>query len=205
MPLHPEEVEKLKHAPAVSGVPEIILHRWSPRAFADKEVSGDDLKKIFEAARWAASSFNEQPWRFLVGRRGDATYKKIFESLVEFNQLWAKSAPVLILSIGKKTFSHNGAANKYALHDVGAATAYLGLGATAAGLHTHSMAGFDSDKARASLAIPDDYEIGAVTALGYFGDSATLPEQMRQTEEAARSRRPLEEIVLSEFDKPAQF
>ena len=88
-----------------------ILHRWSPRAYADKDVPVEDLKKGFEAARWAASSFNEQPWRFLVGRRGDVTYQKIFDSLVPFNQSWAKSAPVLILSVCAQTFAHNGEVN----------------------------------------------------------------------------------------------
>ena len=103
----PESLEKLKHAPGSPGVADVIHARWSPRAYADKEVSSEDLKKIFEAARWAASSYNEQPWRFFVGRRGDATYQKIFDSLVEFNQQWAKSAPVLILSVASKKFAHN--------------------------------------------------------------------------------------------------
>ena len=96
MPQTLEDLEKLKHAPAVPGVEDLFLRRWSPRALADKAVSTEDLKKIFEAARWAASSYNEQPWRFFLGRRGDATYQKIFDVLVEFNQGWAKSAPVLI-------------------------------------------------------------------------------------------------------------
>src|SRR6201996_7270685 len=109
-----EEIEKLKHAPAVPGVEDIFLRRWSPRAFADKDVSADDLKKIFEAARWAPSSYNEQPWRFFLGHRGDPTYQKIFDSLVEFNQGWAKSAPVLILSAASKSFAHNKSANHFA-------------------------------------------------------------------------------------------
>jgi nitroreductase len=198
-----ESIEKLKHAPAVEGVLDVVLKRWSPRAFVDKPVSVSDLKKIFEAARWAASSSNEQPWRFLVGRKGDATYTKIFDSLVEFNQGWAKSAPVLILSTGKKTFSKNGAHNHHALHDTGAATAYISLEATTLGLHTHSMAGFDHAKARASFGIPDDYEMGAVTALGYFGDAHTLPEHLQPMEVSPRQRKPLEEIVFAEWDKPA--
>jgi nitroreductase len=195
----------LKHAPDGAGVEHLIRRRWSPRAFADKEVSADDLKKLFEAARWAASSFNEQPWRFLVGRRGDETYKKIFGALVEFNQSWAKSAPVLVLSVAKKTFSANGQPNRYGLHDTGAATTLLSLQATANGLHTHSMAGFDAEQARASFAIPSDYDIGAVTALGYFGDPESLPDQMQKTEVAPRQRKPLEEFVFSDWDKPAEL
>lgn len=200
-----EEIEKLKHGPAESGVQEHILRRWSPRAFADKPVSAANLKTIFTAAAWAASSYNEQPWRFFVGRKGDSTYQKIFDSLVEFNQSWAKSAPVLILSVASKKFAHNGSPNKCGIHDTGAATAYLSLQATILGLHTHSMAGFDPDKARKLFNIPDDYDIGAVTALGYFGDPSTLPEQLRKTEEAPRQRKPLNEFVFSEWEKPAHL
>src|SRR5271168_230577 len=201
----PEEVEKLKHAPAIAGIPELILKRWSPRAFADREISADDLEKLFIAASWAASSSNEQPWRYFLGRRGDETYKKIFDSLVEFNQTWAKSAPVLLLSVAKKAFTQNGSPNGCALHDTGAATAYLSLAATALGLHTHSMAGFDKDKARASFCILSDYEIGAVTAVGYFGDPSTLPDPLKEREVASRTRKPVAEFVFSEWEKPASL
>ena len=201
----PEAVDKLKHAPEVHGVDDLIRRRWSPRTYADKEVPAAELKKLFEAARWAASSSNEQPWRFLVGRRGDETYQKIFNALVEFNQSWAKSAPVLVLSVAKKIFTNNGKPNAYGMHDTGAASATLALQATADGLHTHSMAGFDREQARASFAIPSDYEIGAVTAIGYFGDPASLPEHLQKMEVSPRQRKPLEEFVFSDWDKPAQF
>lgn len=200
-----EAIEKLKHAPALPGVVELILGRWSPRAFADKAISPDDVKKLFEAAQWAASSFNEQPWRFLVGHRGDETYTKIFDSLGEFNQGWAKSAPLLILSAGKKTFTQNGSHNHYSLHDTGAATAYLALQASALGMHTHSMGGFSQDKARESFAIPDDFIIGAVTAVGYFGDPDTLPEPLRKQETSPRQRKPLHELVFTAWEEPAKF
>ncbi len=201
----PEATEKLKHAPDVAGVHDVIRRRWSPRAFSDKEVSTAALKTIFEAARWSASSSNEQPWRFLVGRRGDETYQKIFNALVEFNQSWAKSAPVLVLSVAKKTFTGKGTPNRHNLHDTGAATANLALQATADGLHTHPMAGFDPEQLRASFAIPSDYDIGAVTAIGYFGDPATLPEHLLKQEVAPRQRKPLEEFVFSDWEKPAQL
>jgi nitroreductase len=201
----PEVTEKLKHAPDVAGVQELILRRWSPRAFSDKEVPAQELKTLFEAARWASSSSNEQPWRFLVGRRGDGTYQKIFDALVEFNQSWARSAPVLILSVAKKTFTAKAAPNRFNLHDTGAATAKLALQATASGLHTHSMAGFDQEQMRASFAIPSDYDIGAVTAVGYFGDPESLPEHLRKMELAPRQRKPLEEFVFSDWETPAQF
>ena len=201
----PEAIEKLKHAPEVAGVDDLIRRRWSPRAYSDKEVPTAELKRLFEAARWAASSSNEQPWRFLVGRRGDETYQKIFNALVEGNQSWAKSAPVLVLSVAKKVFTNNGKPNAYGMHDTGAASATLALQATADGLHTHSMAGFDREQARASFAIPSDYEIGAVTAIGYFGDPADLPEHLQKMEVSPRQRKPLEEFVFSAWEKPAQF
>jgi nitroreductase len=200
-----EALEKLKHAPDEAGVEDFVRRRWSPRTYSDKEVTAAELKTLFEAARWAASSSNEQPWRFLVGRRGDETYQKIFNTLVEFNQSWAKSAPVLVLSVAKKTFTSNGKPNAYGLHDTGAASATLALQATADGLHTHSMAGFDREQARASFAIPSDYEIGAVTAIGYLGDPASLPEHLHKMEVSPRQRKPLEEFVFSAWEKPAQF
>jgi nitroreductase len=201
----PEAVEQLKHAPDVAGVHDTIRHRWSPRAFSDKEVTAAELKKLFEAARWAASSSNEQPWRFFVGRRGDETYQKIFNSLVEFNQSWVKSAPVLVLSVAKKTFTAKGSPNRHNLHDTGAASASLAIQATADGLHTHSMAGFDPEQVRASFAIPSDYDIGAVTAIGYFGDPDSLPEHLHKMEISPRQRKPLEEFVFSDWEKPAHF
>lgn len=205
MPISDNEIDKLKHASTVSGVPHLILQRWSPRAYADKTISSQDLTALFEAARWAASSSNEQPWRFLVGRRGDETYRKILEALVEFNQAWAKSAPVLILSLARKTFSQNNNPNYHALYDTGAATANLSLAATALGLHTHSMAGFDQEKARKLFDVPDEYHIGAVTAVGYFGDADQLSSQLKERELAPRARKPLAEFVFSEIDKPASL
>jgi nitroreductase len=201
----PADLETLKHAPAVDGIPDLILRRWSPRAFDHREIPSSDLEKLFVAAGWAASSSNEQPWRFLLGRRGDQTYKKIFDSLVEFNQTWAQSAPVLVMSVAKKTFTQKGSPNDYALHDTGAATAYLSLAAIALGLHTHSMAGFDRELARASFGIPSDYEIGAVTAIGYLGDPSMLPEHLRKMEVAPRSRKTVDEFVFSQWEKAAEF
>ena len=189
----------------VLAVEEAIAERKSPRSFSNAEVSSADLKKVFEAARWAASSYNEQPWRFLVGHKGDATYQKIFDSLVEFNQSWAKSAPVLILSVASNKFAHNGTPNGYALHDTGAATAYLTLTAWTLGLRTHSMGGFDQAKARAAFTIPDDYLIGAVTALGHPGDGTELPEAIKKMESAPRVRKALDEIVLKGWGEPVAW
>ena len=199
------DLDELKSGPVESGVLEIILKRWSPRSFADKPVPSADLTKIFTAAAWAASSYNEQPWRFLVGKKGDETYAKILDSLVEFNQAWAKTAPVLILSVGKKTFSNNGHTNAYGLHDTGAASANMSLQATALGLHTHGMGGVNKDKARELFGIPEDFEVGAAWALGYVGDPEELPETYREMEKAARTRKPLAEFVFAEWEKAAEL
>jgi nitroreductase len=197
------DLETLKHAPADSGVEDLILKRWSPRSFADKPVSNDDLKKIFTAAAWAASSSNEQPWRFFLGRQGDPTYAKILDALVPFNHDWAKSAPILILSVAKKTFTKNQQPNAWNLHDTGAASANLVLEAIALGLHTHGMAGFDQDKMRSNLEIPEDYDLGAVWALGYLGDPDVLPDHLKQMELAPRTRKPLSNFVFEAWQKPA--
>ena len=206
MTLSASEVNQLKQVPAHENVLPVVLHRWSPRSFADRDVSPADLKTVFEAARWAASSYNEQPWRFLVGTRNSETYKKILSSLMEFNQQWARTAPVLILGAARTKFSHNGAPNRVALYDLGAAGATLCYQATALGLHTHQMAGFDVEIARKALAIPEDFVLGAVIALGYQGEPSALTNaQMLAQETAPRQRKALDEIVLSAWDEPAML
>lgn len=198
-------LEKLKHAPEELGLLPAIAERWSPRAFADKPISSPHLTKVFHAAQWAASSYNEQPWRFFVGRKGDPTYQKIFDTLMPFNQAWAKSAPVLVLSVAKKNFTHTGEPNAFNIHDTGAATSTLTLQARALGIHSHGMAGFDRDKARNSFHVPGDYDIAAVTALGYLGNPDTLPDNLKQMETSPRSRKPLQEVVFSEWEQPAKL
>jgi nitroreductase len=196
-----------KLADTVPGVHELIRARWSPRSFSTREVSNEDLKTILEAARWAASSFNEQPWRFLVARKSDgAAYEKILNLLVPANQAWAKTAPVLLIMAAKRTFSHNGAPNRYGLHDAGQALANLFLQATALGLHAHGMAGFDAERARRELKVPDDYDLGAAVALGYVDSPEQLPEQYRQSEVSKRQRKSLNEIVFgANWNEPLQL
>lgn len=206
MILTANEINRMKYAqPSAEGVLPIVLERWSPRSFTDRDVSAADLRTIFEAGRWAPSSYNEQPWRFFVGQRNSATYNKILDALVPFNQEWAKSAPVLILGVAKTRFSHNDSPNNYAAHDLGAAMAYMALQATASGLAAHQMAGFDWVKARESFAIPETYTMGSVMALGYQGELTDLPEKFQAQEQAPRSRKPLSEIALSEWDQPADL
>jgi len=198
MSLTASEINTMKYAqPSTEGVLPVILERWSPRAFADREVTPADLKTIFEAARWAPSSYNEQPWRFFIGHRNSETYRKIFDTLVPFNQGWAKAAPVLILGAAKTRFSHNDSPNNYALYDLGAAGGFITLQAASMGIATHQMAGFDQTKAREAFDLPETYAIGSVMAMGYHGDLTSLGEHYQAQEQSPRSRKPLSEIVLS--------
>lgn len=206
MPLTASEVHQMKYAqPSTEGVLPVILERWSPRAFTDQDVSPADLKVIFEAARWAPSSFNEQPRRFIIGHRNSETYKKIADSLVPFNQAWATTAPVLILSVAKTRFSNNDSPNNYAVHDLGAADGFITLQAASMGIATHQMAGFDQAKAREAFAIPEVYAIGSVMAMGHQGEPSILGEHYQGQEQSPRSRKALSEIVLSEWDHPADL
>jgi nitroreductase len=206
MSLTAVEVTHLKQAQTSEEVLPGVRDRWSPRAFADREVSMTDLTKVFEAARWAPSSNNEQPWRFIVGLRGSETYRKIGSALVEFNRLWALKAPVLILGVAKRGFSKDNSANGYHLFDLGSATGFITLQATALGLVTHQMAALDKNAARKALGVPDEFEIGSAMALGYLGEPSTLPnEKMINQETAPRTRKPLSEIVLGAWGEPAKL
>ncbi|HUB52634.1 MAG TPA: nitroreductase family protein [Terracidiphilus sp.] len=203
MTLSASEVNAMKHAPKVDGVMPEVLERWSPRAFTQREVSKQDLHRIFEAARWAPSSNNEQPWRYVVGIKGTSTHEKIFASLMGFNQAWAGKAPVLIVGAAKSKMSNTGSPNMFAFHDMGAASAYMVLQATALGIASHQMGGVDREKARTLLEIPDEYEIGAAIALGYQDEPETLGnEELIKRELAPRSRKPLEEIAFSAWGEP---
>jgi nitroreductase len=206
MTLSAHDVDHLKHAPAIEGVLPAIHKRWSPRSFADRDVPHAELKKVFEAARWAPSSFNEQPWRFIVGTRGSETWKKIHDSLMPFNQQWAGKAPVLILGTAKTRFSHNDSPNGVAVFDLGAATAYLVLQASVLGLATHQMAGYDRSQARAAFGIPEEYELGSVIALGYQGEPSRLNhDQMHAQEIAPRHRKPLGDFVFDSWGTAADL
>jgi nitroreductase len=179
-------------------VHDLIRHRWSPRAFDGRPVEPEKLRSLFEAARWAAASYNAQPWFFIIATKNDPeNYKKVLESFVEFNQGWAKGAPVVALSVARMKFEHNGAPNNHAFHDVGQAAANLALQATALGLQVHQMAGILPDKARELFAIPEGHEAVAGFAIGYPGDPNTLPDKLREQEHAPRSRKPLDSFVFA--------
>jgi len=188
-----------KPAPAAVPIHDVIGHRWSPRAFDSRPVERDKLRSLFEAARWAASSYNAQPWYFIVATKDDPeNFKKVLDAFVEFNQGWAKSAPVIGLSAAALKMPQDGAPNRHAFHDVGQAAATLALQATALGLQIHQMAGILPDKAREIFAIPADYEAVAGLALGYPGDPLTLPEgRLRDTETGPRQRKPVSSFVFT--------
>jgi nitroreductase len=206
MALSALEVRNLKQAPAVEGVLPVVLNRWSSRAFSAREVTTADLSKLFEAARWAASAFNEQPWRFVVGRRGTAAHEALAGCLIGFNQSWAGNAPVLILTVASTRFAHNGKENGYALYDLGAASATLTLQASEQGMTTHTMAGFDPQAARKAFEIPAEFAIGTVIALGYQGEPESLQaEQLIALEITPRTRKPLNELVFSAWNEPADL
>ena len=174
-----------------SPVHDLIARRWSPREFSNRPVEPEKLASLFEAARWAPSSYNQQPWSFVVARReNSADYSRMLSLLAEPNAAWARSAPVLAVSVAQRKFTHNGQPNRFAFHDVGQAVAYLTLQATALGLSVHQMGGFDVERARELLAIPAGYEPVAAIALGYAQYPAGPPP-------SARPRRAASEFVFS--------
>jgi len=176
----------------------LLEKRWSPRAFSDKAVEEDKLKKVFEAARWSASCFNEQPWRFIIGVKDkDNTYDNIFNTLVVGNQIWCKFAPVLVLLAAKKNFTYNGKPNNWSTYDLGQAAAYISVQATAEGLHVHQMAGFNQSKVRVMFSVPEDFEIITAMAIGYIGDPEILPDELKKSELAERKRNQMNSQLFS--------
>jgi nitroreductase len=186
---------------------ELLRERWSPRAFSDQPVSPEVLRSLFEAARWAPSSNNEQPWAFIVATKHDAaTHSKLLSALAEFNQAWAQHAPVLGIAVSKLAFGRNGHPNRNAFYDTGAAMAHLTVEATSRGLLVHQMAGFDPHKAVELFSIPTGWEPIAAFVLGYPGDPQSLPGPLRERELAPRSRKPLAEFIMSgSWGQPAEF
>ena len=187
---------------------DVFTRRWSPRAFADRRVAPDKIRRMLEAARWTMSSYNEQPWRYVVASRHEdpERYEQLLECLSEGNQSWAKNAPVLMMSFYKTTFSHNDHPNRSAPHDTGAASAALTFQATAMDLYVHQMAGIKKDVARETYDVPDDFEPMAGLAVGYLGDPEMLSENQQPSERAERSRNALDEFVFGDsWDTPAEL
>lgn len=194
---------------AETGYPvhELIAKRWSPRAFEPRPVPSKAMRSLLEAARWAASAFNEQPWRFIVARREDSEeFQRMLECLVEGNQSWAKDAGVLILTVARETFTRNDRPNRSAFHDVGLAAGNLSLQATDLGLRVHQMAGIEVDKIRKTYDVPEGYQPLTGIAIGYPGSVEQLPERLRAPEIAPRQRNPQSEFVFSgAWNNPAEW
>jgi nitroreductase len=174
----------------------LITGRRSTRAFAPRSVETQTLAGLMEAARWAPSSMNQQPWSFVVATKANKSdFDRLLGCLLEFNVQWAQHAPVLLLSVAALRFE-SAEVNRHAFHDVGQAIANLTFQAATAGLVVHQIAGFDVGKARREFSIPQDYEPVAVAAIGYPGDSAELSDKLRKKDASPRKRKPLAHFVF---------
>ena len=175
----------------------VIQQRYSPMVFSDTPLEESAIELLLEAARWAPSSYNEQPWRFIVGRKGDAVWQQVYDALVEGNQVWVKDAPLLVVSVAKTVFAYNQKPNAHAWHDVGLATQNMLLQGISMDIYSHAMAGFDSDTIRSSFDLSEGFDPVAVIAFGYQGDIASIEDfGIRERAEAPRQRISLDEIVL---------
>lgn len=186
--------------PAPSDVPlhDLISHRWSPRAFAPIGITVGELQSLFEAARWAPSAFNEQPWHFLCARRENIDqFKKLLDCLNPNNQLWAQHAAVLIIAVARLELTGKGQPNRTAFYDLGQAVASLTSQATSLGIAVHQMVGFDAAQARSACTIPEGHEPLVALAAGRPGTPDSLPDNLRQRELAARTRKPATDFVYA--------
>jgi nitroreductase len=179
----------------------LLVDRWSPRAMSGEEISVDELMPLFEAARWAPSSFNAQQWRALYARRGTEHWPIFLGLLVEGNKAWAQNAAVLVLFISRKTFEYNGEPSISHSYDTGAAWENFALQGFSQGFVVHGMEGFDYEHARTELKIPDDFQVEAMAAVGKPGAKETLPEKLR-AKESPNDRRKLTESIC---EGPFQF
>lgn len=186
--------DPLKHRTADHDIESIFLKRWSPRAMNGEPLSDGELRRLFEAARWAPSTYNEQEWRFCYARRDTPHFKTFFGLLAEANQVWCEKAAVLVVVLSHKVFSRNGKPNPVHTFDSGAAFENLALQGAAMGLVVHGMAGFDGEAARRELKVPDDYEVEAMIAIGRPGDPDKLPQELRERE-TPTGRRKVEEFT----------
>jgi len=173
----------------------IFVNRWSTYAMSGEPITQDLVMQLFEAARWAPSAFNDQPWRFIYAQRETPEWNGLFNLLVPFNQSWAKNAAMLVLIISKKTYGKTGKPYRTHTYDTGAAWMSLALQGSMMGLAVHGMEGFDYDKARKDLNISNDYDIEAMCAVGKLGTKADLPKDMQDEDQAASQRMPVEQLV----------
>jgi nitroreductase len=187
-----------KAAPADHPIHEIIRDRWSPRAFGEEGITRPALLSLFEAARWAPSAYNDQPWYFMIAMKEDRKeFERMLGCLVDANQAWARDAAMLAIAVARLNYGHNGKPYRHAHYDTGQAVMSMVLQATALGIRAHQMAGFDPEEARETYGIPEGHEALTAIALGYPGDTDRLPDKLRQSELAERTRRPLTETLFT--------
>lgn len=173
----------------------VIVNRWSPRSFVPYDISDKDLFSLFESARWAPSSSNSQPWRFIYAKRNSENWNSFFNLLIDFNKQWCADAAVLVVVVSRKNFENNEKPSITHQFDTGAAWENLAIQAVSQGLATHAMAGFDYDKARKTLQVPDGYEVVVMIAIGKRGPKEKLSPEL-QAREIPNTRKPLSEIVM---------
>ena len=190
-----QERERRKARQPTFPINPLLLNRWSPRSMTGEEMDDDTMMSLFEAARWAPSSYNNQPWRFIYAKRNSPYWNRLFDLAAEPNKVWAKNAALIVVVVSNKHFDING---KYSIthqYDAGAAWENLALEASARGLVAHGMQGFDYERARADLGIPDSFDVMAMIAIGKRGPKENLPTNL-QEKESPNGRKPLREIVM---------
>ena len=173
----------------------LILNRWSPRAMSGEDLDNEEIMSLFEAARWASSSYNNQPWRFIYAKRNTEHWERMFSLLAEGNKSWAKNSALLVVVISRKNFEFNEKPARTHQFDAGSAWENLALEAFSRGLVAHGMQGFDYDKARIDLIIPDDFEVMAMIAIGKKGTREGLPPELQEKEKLS-DRKPLKDIIM---------
>jgi len=184
---------------AQAPIHDLLANRRSPRAFSEQPVEPEKLLSLFEAARWSPSSANEQPWRFIIATKDDSrVFSALVESLMEGNRRWAERAPILVLALAQSSYAKTGRPYQHSWYDLGQSVALLSVQATALGLAVHQMGGFDGDKARQLLSIPEEFSPVIMFAVGYVDQPEILPDDLRKREQAPRSRKPLQDFVFTE-------
>jgi nitroreductase len=178
----------------------IFLNRWSSRALSDEPVTNEQLMTLFEAARWAPSAYNEQPWRFIYTHKGTTTWDSLLALMLPINQIWAKNAPVFVVLISKTFFDRNAKPSHTHTFDAGAAWMSLALQGSIDGLVIHAIADLDYDKARTVLNVPSEFKIEIIIAIGKPGNKEVLPAEL-QIREKPSDRKPLKEIVFEDAFK----
>lgn len=181
---------------ASASILDVLRDRWSPRVFDERPVEEEKIRAVLEAARWAPSSYNEQPWRFILARKSEPDrHERVLDCINEKNRKWARRAPVLMVALASTRFSRNGRRNRHAWYDVGQAVAHLSVQATALDLYLHQMAGFSSERVRERFDVPEEIAPVAAIALGYRGDPEDPPHEVTERDPAGRSRKPLDELL----------